>query len=109
MYDAYVLEPEVSRYMTFARRQILFGWSWTMSSAKHVARMGERQGKTEENRQIWRPRFQWEDNIKMDLQEIEWGSANWIALAQIGIKWMVVVDEEMKLWVHKNAGIFLTS
>jgi hypothetical protein len=41
--------------------------------------MGERRGayrvlleKTEENGQLGRPRRIWQDNIKMDLQEIEW-------------------------------------
>jgi hypothetical protein len=29
-----------------------------------------------------RPRCRWEDNIKMDLREIEWGDINWIDLAQ---------------------------
>jgi hypothetical protein len=29
-----------------------------------------------------RPRHRWEDNIKMDLQEMGWGGMNWIAVAQ---------------------------
>jgi hypothetical protein len=43
----------------------------------HVARMGERRGvyrvlvgKPEEKRPLGRPRRRWEDNIKMDLQEV---------------------------------------
>jgi hypothetical protein len=38
--------------------------------AGHVARILVR--KPEGNRQIGRPRFKWEDNIKMDLREIGW-------------------------------------
>jgi hypothetical protein len=48
-----------------------------MRWAEHVARMGEDRGvhrvlveKPEEKRQLARPRHRWEDNIKMDLQEI---------------------------------------
>ena len=46
----------------------------------HVARMGERirvyrvlVGKPEGKRPLGRPRRRWEDNIKMDLQEVGCG------------------------------------
>jgi len=39
-------------------------------------------GKPEEKKPIWRPRRRWEDNIKMDLQEVECGIMEWIELAQ---------------------------
>jgi hypothetical protein len=46
----------------------------------HVARMGERRGayralvgKPEGRRSLGRPSRRWEDNIKMDLREVEWG------------------------------------
>jgi hypothetical protein len=32
-------------------------------------------GKPEGKRPLGRPRNRWEDNIKMDLQEVEWGGA----------------------------------
>ena len=45
----------------------------------HVAHMGERRGAyrflvghPEGRRPLGRPRHKWEDNIKMDLQEVEW-------------------------------------
>ena len=48
--------------------------------AGHVARMGEGRyvhrvlvGKPEGNRPLGRPRRRWEDNIKMDLQEVGGG------------------------------------
>ena len=48
-----------------------------MRRAGHVARMGERKdvyrvlvGKPEGKRPLGRPRRKWEDNIKMDLQEL---------------------------------------
>jgi len=48
-----------------------------MRWAEHIARMGERRGvyrvlvgKPEGKRPFGRPRRRWEDNIKMDLQEV---------------------------------------
>jgi len=48
-----------------------------MRWAGHVARVGERRGvyrvlvgKPEGKRPLGRPRHRWEDNIKMDLQEV---------------------------------------
>ena len=52
-----------------------------------VARMGESRGvyrilvgKPEGKRLLGRPRRRWEDNIKMDLQEVECGDMDWIEL-----------------------------
>jgi len=60
-----------------------------MGWARHVARIGEIGGvygvlveKPEGKRQLGRPRRRWEDNIKMDLQEVGCGSVDWIDLAQ---------------------------
>ena len=39
-------------------------------------------GKPEGKRPLGRPRFRWEDNIKMDLQEVGCGGIDWIELAQ---------------------------
>jgi hypothetical protein len=36
---------------------------------------------SEEKRPLRRPRHRWEDNIKMDLREIDWGGMDWIDLA----------------------------
>jgi hypothetical protein len=51
-----------------------------MRWAGHVARMGEERsvhrvlvGKTEEKRPLGKPRRRWEDDIKMDLQEVGGG------------------------------------
>ena len=60
-----------------------------MRLAGHVARMEEKRGvyrvlvgKPEENRPLGRPRYRWEDNIKMDLQEVGCEDMDWIELAQ---------------------------
>jgi hypothetical protein len=39
-------------------------------------------GRPEEKRPLGRPRRRWEDNIKMDLQEVGCGDMDWIELAQ---------------------------
>jgi len=48
--------------------------------------MGERVlvGKSEGKRPLGGPRRRWEDNIKMDLQEVGCGGVGWIDLAQDG-------------------------
>jgi hypothetical protein len=38
-------------------------------------------GKPERRRPLERPRCKWEDNIKIDLREGEWGDIDWIDLA----------------------------
>jgi len=54
-----------------------------------VARMGAGRGvhrvlvgKPEGERPLGRPRRRWEDNIKMDLQEVGGGCGDWMELAQ---------------------------
>jgi hypothetical protein len=56
-----------------------------MRWAGHVALWGERRvvyrvlvGKPGGRRPFGRPRSRWEGNIKMDLQEVGWGSMDWI-------------------------------
>jgi len=39
-------------------------------------------GKPEGKRPLGRPRRRWEDNIKMELQELGFGGIDWIELAQ---------------------------
>jgi len=39
-------------------------------------------GKSEGKRPLGRPKPRWEDNIKMDLQEVGCGGMDWIELAQ---------------------------
>jgi hypothetical protein len=66
-------------------------------------------GKPEGKRPFGRPRHRWEDNIKMDLQEVGCGGMDWIELARDRYRWWALVDAVMNLWVPLNAGNFLTS
>ena len=60
-----------------------------MRWAGHVVRMGRREvytgfwwGNLRATRTLGRPRRRWEDNIKMDLQEVGCKGMEWIELAQ---------------------------
>jgi len=77
-----------------------------MRWAGHVARMGERRGvyrvlvgKPEGKRPLGRPRRRWEDNIKMNLQEVRCGGMDWIELAQDRDRWWAFVKAVMNLRV----------
>jgi hypothetical protein len=45
------------------------------------------------------PRRIWEDNIKMDLQQVECGGVDWIEAAQDRDRWRALVNAVMNLWV----------
>jgi len=55
--------------------------------------------KPEEKRPLGRPRHRWEDNIKMDLQEVGCGGMEWINLAQDRDRWRAPVNAAINLWV----------
>jgi hypothetical protein len=61
-----------------------------MRWAGHVTRMVERRdvyrvlvGKTEGKRPLGRPRHRWEDNIKMDLQEVGCEGMDWLRIGKV--------------------------
>ena len=77
-----------------------------MRWAGHVARMGEDRGvhrvlvgKPEGKRPLGRPRHRWEDNIKMDLQELGCGGMDWIELTQDIERWLALVSAVMNIRV----------
>ena len=56
-------------------------------------------GNPEGKRPLGRPRRRWEDNIKMDLQEVGYGGLDWIELAQDRDRWRPLVNAVMNLRV----------
>ena len=77
-----------------------------MRWAGHVARMEEGRGvhkvlvgKPEGKRPLGRQRRRWEDNIKMDLQEVGRGCGDWMELAQDRDRWRALVSTVMNFRV----------
>jgi len=77
-----------------------------MRWAEHVAHTGERKGinrvlggKPERKSPIGRPRHRWEDDIKMNLQEVRCGGIDWIELAQDRDRWRAFVNAVTNLLV----------
>jgi hypothetical protein len=56
-------------------------------------------GKPEGKRPLGRPRHRWEDNIKMDLQEVGCRVVDWIDVAQDRDRWRALVNAVMNLRV----------
>jgi hypothetical protein len=80
--------------------------SRTIRWVGHVARMAEGRGvyrvlvgKPEGKRPLGRPRCRWEDNIKIDRQEVGCGGMDWIELAQDRDRWRALVTAVMNLRV----------
>jgi len=83
-----------------------------MRWAGHVARMGEDRsvhrvlmGKLEGKKSLGRPRRRWEDNIKIDLQEVGGVCGDWMELAQDRDRWQALVGTVRNFRVPKMRGI----
>ena len=78
----------------------------------HVAPVGEGRGvhrvlfgKPEGKRPLGRPRRRWEDNIKMEFQEVGGSCGDWMELAQDKDRWRALVSTMRNLRVPKMRGI----
>ena len=74
--------------------------------AGHVARMEESRsafkmltGKPTGKRPLVRPRRRWEDNIRMNLEEIGINAGNWVDSAQNRDHWRALVNAALNLRV----------
>ena len=81
-----------------------------------MARMEEGRGvhkilvrKPDGKRTLGRRRCRWEDNIKMDLQEVGKGCGDWMELAQDRNRWRALMSTVMNFRVPKMRGNFLIS
>jgi len=73
-----------------------------MRWAEHAARLGLSGGvyrvlvgKPEGNRPLERSRRKWEDNIKIDLQEVVCGGIGWIDMGRDRDRWRALVNAVM--------------
>ena len=57
-------------------------------------------GKPEGKRPLGIPRSRWEDNIKMELQEVGGGCGDWMELAQDRGRWRALVSTVMNFRVR---------
>ena len=64
-------------------------------------------GKPEGKGPHGRPRRRWEDNIKMDLEEVGRGCGDWMELAQDRDRWRALVSAVMNLRGSIKCGEFL--
>jgi len=72
-----------------------------------LARMGKSRdiyrvlvGKPEGKRPLGRPRHRWENNNKMDIQEVRYGRMDWIQMAWVSDRWLAVVSAVVNLWAQ---------
>jgi hypothetical protein len=83
------------------------GWNWIWNKVGRACGMhgrGEKSvqgfgGRLEGKRPHERPRYRWEDGIKMDFREIGWEGVEWSHLAQDRDWWWAVVNMMMNLQV----------
>ena len=94
------LHDEELNVLYSSPNSILMIKSRRMNWEGHVAYMGERRGPyrvlvgiPEGKRPLRRQRHRWEDNIKMDLQEVECRTMDWIDLD----RWRALVNAVMNL------------
>jgi hypothetical protein len=62
-------------------------------------------GKPAGKRPLGKPRRRWEDNIKMDHQEVGGSCGDWMELAQDSERWRALVGTVRNLRVPKMRGI----
>ena len=80
--------------------------AYSLSRAGHEARMEEGRsafkvltGKPTGKRPLGRPRRRWEDNIRMDFEEIGISAGNWVDSAQDRNDWRALVNAALNLRV----------
>jgi hypothetical protein len=56
-------------------------------------------GRPELKRPLGKPKRRWEDDIKIQPEELVWGGVDWIDLAQDRDKWRALVNVVMNLRV----------
>jgi hypothetical protein len=73
------------------------GWACSAYRGRGVHRV--LVGKPEGRKPLGRPRHRWEDNIKMDVEEVGGGGADWMVRAQDRDGWRALVGTVMNFRV----------
>jgi len=76
---------------------------WSVWGREKVAQVSG--GKPEGKRPLGRHRRRWDDNIKMDLQEVGGDCENWMELAQGRDRWRALLSMMINHRVPKMRGI----
>jgi len=84
--------PNIIRVIK-SRRMTLLGHVACVGKVRGVYRV--LVGKPEGKRPLGKPRRRWEDNIKMDLQEVGCGGIDWIEMALDRDRWRALVNAVM--------------
>jgi len=99
MSTKYITHNEELNDLNFSPNFVQVIKSRRIGWAGHVALMGEKRGlygvlvgKRERKSPPGRPRRRWEDNAKMDLQEVECEAVDWLYLAQDRNRWRALVN-----------------
>jgi len=99
-------------YALYCSPDVLYVVKSRMRLPGHIARMGGRSGpyrilvgRSEGKKQLGRPKYIWEGNIEISLQEVVWGGMDWIDLALDLERWQSLVNAVMNIWVYKMWGI----
>ena len=93
--------------------QQIFAWSNQESDARcmwHLWEMGYVYsllvGWPEGMKSLWRSWHRWEDNSKMDLQQVRWGHMDCMNLVQGRDRWLALVDVKKNRQVSQTEGNF---
>jgi hypothetical protein len=70
---------------------------------------GLSMGRSDGKWPLEKPRRRWENNIKVDLQEVGWRGMVWVEPAQHMHRWRFLASAVMNLLFPQNAGNLLTS
>jgi hypothetical protein len=83
--------------------------------ARHVAHTGDRRrayiifvGRIDGKKTLRRPRIKWDDNIKMNVQDLEWRRMGWNNLSHDRVRWRRLVNAVMDIRASYDMRNFLT-